>query len=258
MPLVHASRSLQRCRAIITLVLLFALAAVVLQQPPSARADDDGCDPDEPIACLPLPPDEPVAPAPAGPSAAAAAPIPLPLPCLPFRVPQGAPAAAAPIPPFPPGCGVRDAIVAVNRANGVYARALRTLDPSVLPPLWQDSALANLQGQIAWLRGEGRYATVQLLSITLLDITPRPGAITIHTIEHWTYQERSRRSGRVLLDLDEWADNVYSLALRPRGWAVVQDDITLAGPPPFTPPVPVPAPFPAPISAGDDSSLTAR
>lgn len=225
----QAHRSPTWLAGIIAMVVL--LLALGLQRPPAVQAEDD-CAPDGDIACLPLPEEEPEDVAPGrAPSGAAAAPR----PCPPILIPDPA-SIAAPV-PAPPGCGAREIVASVNRANVVYARALRSLDASELPGSWTGEALAELQEQIATLRNSGRYATPRLLSITLRDINLSLGFATVRTAEHWIYQERSRLRGTVEVEYDQWVENIYSMRLQGGGWLVERDVITVIAPP-VPPPVP--------------------
>lgn len=220
------------------LVLTLALAPV-LSRPAAVRADD-GCDPSEPVACVPLPDESDGGPGSdrgaIGPAVAAPAPI-RPDLCPPILsdAPPGA-AIAAPL-PAPRGCSVREIVVAVNRANVLYARALRTLDVSVLFPAWGGEALADLRAQIAGLRATGRFVTPQLLSITPREIRPAGRAATVRTIENWIYQERARFTGELLFEQNQWVQNIYSLAFDGGSWLVMRDVITLIDPPPLPSPV---------------------
>jgi hypothetical protein len=147
-------------------------------------------------------------------------------------------AIAAPAPaPVPRGCTTyRDVIAAVNRANALYARALRTLDESILHAAWADQAYWDVAGQVENLRAWGSYATPRLFSITLHEVSLRGNTATVRTIEHWLYQERSRWGGGVLYEQDQWVQNVYTLNLRGGSWLVVRDVITVVdGPPPPAP-----------------------
>ena len=239
-------------------VLLVAVLAAALALPRSSAAEvpDDGCDPSEPVACIPLPiegdeeggepPDEGDAMA----AAAGRAPSVPPRPCPPFVVPATAEAAAA-VPAGPGrGCMVRDIVAAVNRANVLYARALRNLDTGELPAAWGGEALAELQRQVAGLRDSGRYATPQMLSISLQEVHPGAGTARVRTIENWIYQERAWFSGEVLVEQNQWVENNYHLQYR-GAWIVMQDFITLVSPP-VPPPPPPPLPPATAVSVTTD------
>jgi hypothetical protein len=231
------------------LLAVFLLAVGPNLAPSVARADgEEGCDPAEPVACLVLPDVPPVTPdqppgtspsaAPAGapdlPGAGVAVPAPrrpCPAPLPPAVAPPGV---AAPAPPFT--CRPPSVAAAVNRANAIYVRALRTLDARELALAWGGEALSDLQGQIAALRAARRYATPQLLAITPLDITVRVQTARVRTAEHWIYQERELGSGALLVDQDEWVENLYDLSLRGDAWIVMRDVITLLDGPPAPPP----------------------
>jgi hypothetical protein len=225
-------------------LLLIVLAAALAVRPAHVRADD-GCDPSEPVACIPLPEEQDI------PGAVPAAPfVPAPgatlpgPPCPPIVLDTGdGVAPAAPLPPVPRGCPARAVLATVNAANVQYVRAVRTLGgPGVLPN-WGGEALAMVLDQVAALRAAGRYATPSLLSISVSELHVGLREARVRTVEHWLYQERSRRTDAVVLELDQWVVNRYEL--RPRGgdWIIVRDDISLLpAPPPPPPPPPPPGP----------------
>ena len=241
------------------------LLATIVSSPARAQTAPDGCDPNEAVACLIIPSD-PNAPADSGPGRAAAPqgpgpnaaiaapapppPTPGPVPCAPFAVdvlpPEAAiaiPAPQAPLPPPPPiSCGYQNVVAAVNAANVAYVRALRTLDTRNLSCCWSDGALSELRRQVSDLRGQGLYATPQLLSITLREIRPGRGVTTVRTVEHWIYEQRTRWSGDTVYWDDQWVENVYTLQFRNGRWLVIRDDVSMLGPsypypvyPPFHP-----------------------
>ncbi len=226
-------RSLPVLLAIALLLLLGAAA-----RPAAVRAEDDGCDPSLPIACLP-PPEEAPQEDPAGratpdiPSAAAPAPPP-PVHCPPQPVRSidgGSEIPAAPAPP-PAGCQTgRDVAAAVNRANAAYARAVMHVNERELLDTWTGPALAELRNQIAVLRAEGRYVTPQLLSIRQLEMRLFGSDAYVRTLEHWVYTERLSWSGAVWYEADQWVENRYTLRFSNSRWRVVQDEIIPAAAP---------------------------
>src|SRR5262249_34949077 len=136
-------------------------------------------------------------------------------PCPPILSSDAAPGGVAAPLPVPRGCFDFKAIIAtVNRANVLYARAVRTLDTMELSQAWAGEALAEGAGRVRGVRETGRSAPPQLFPI------PRGGGRLAgapargRTVEHWLYQERARLSGAVLLELDEWAANSYELSAR--------------------------------------------
>jgi hypothetical protein len=161
-------------------------------------------------------------------------------------VPERAPAAAAAPIPVPQGCSVREVFAAVNRANVLYRQALVRLDGNLLRSAWGGEALADLLGQIAVLRAGDRYGDPSLLGISLVELQVNPGNARVRTHEHWIYRERSRFSGEVLTEQDQWVQNIYELQVRGGSWVVMRDIITFITPPSPVPPSPPPAPRPNP------------
>jgi hypothetical protein len=145
---------------------------------------------------------------------------------------------AAPVPPAP-ACDRRAVIATVNRANVLYARALRTLDTRELPQVWADGALEMVRGFVVYLRNSGLYATPELRSITLEELRVSGGRATVRTLENWLYQERSRFNGQITYQANQWVANVYELELRGRGW-VVYFNSAQEVPAPLPPPPPPP------------------
>ena len=227
-------------RAAGALALLLAVFAAALSSPRSAAAQspEDGCDPSEPIACIPLPDGEgePEPDAPTASIAAPRAPQP-PAPCPPVF--GGAARIAAPVPP--PACDRRGVVATVNRANVLYARALRTLETRELPEVWAGGALEMVRGYVAYLRQSGLYATPELRSITMEELQVSGGRATVRTLENWLYQERSRFTGRVTYQDNQWVANLYELELRGRNWFVVRNETWIV-PAPLPPPPPPPPP----------------
>lgn len=211
------------------LLVAVALSAVLVAHRPATVRADDGCDPSEPVACLPVPvEDGDAAPAPSA-APGIAVPVRPPAPC-PAAAPGAAPGIATFYPPAR-GCSSAAIIAAVNRANVLYVRAVRTLDTGEARAAWGGQALADLVAQVASLRDLGNYATPRLDSITLRELRPGGGSARVRTIEHWLYQERSQLSGEVVYEQDQWVQNIYSLELRGGAWLVVRDVITLTDPP---------------------------
>lgn len=220
-----------RCRPI-TLSLLFAALLGVLARAPAgpARAQSPDCDPSEQITCLEIPDDTGGGTMDPGGPSTATAPVLEPAPCpLPVDAAVATPLRA---------CRRSEVAAAINRANAAYVRALRTIDPTVLRGPWSGEALRQFEEIVAGLRAAGRYATPALLAISAEDVryvvqdSTRPvlGA-QVRTLEHWIYQERARGSGNLLVSLDEWVRNDYTLELRAGGWTVVRDVLTLTDPP---------------------------
>jgi hypothetical protein len=216
-------------RASLLTVALIALAMLAITARPAAAQDPppDGCDPNEPVACLTLP-DEPVesgAAAPNTPSATTAAPLPRPPipPCSPSLA-AGSPEIASPIVP-PPGCDRLSVVATVNRANVLYAQALRSLDTSALPQAWGGEALLQVRGYVAWLRSTGRYATPELRSIQLQSLRTEGSRAFVDTLENWLYIERDRFTGRIVVQENQWVVNYYELRREGRGWLVTRNDV---------------------------------
>ena len=239
----------------LALLAALLLSAAIASRPVAAQSPpDDGCNPDEPVACIPLPDEEepePPAEQPSGaPAPATASPrVPQPpLPCPAFAAAE--PGVAAPSRPAPPLCDRRAVVATVNRANALYARALRTLNTSELPSAWSGQALAQVEGWVVTLRDSGRYATPELRSIALEELRVSGGNAHVRTLENWLYEERTRLSGQVLLRENQWVVNLYDLRLERGGWRVVRNDVyTVPAPlPPPPPSVPEPTPPPVPPS----------
>jgi hypothetical protein len=229
-------RPLRAAGALALLVAVFALA-LAAPRSAAAQAPEDGCDPSEPIACIPLPDGEGDG-EPDGPTASIAAPrVPQPpVPCPPAL--GGEARIAAPVPP-PPACDRRSVVATINRANVLFARALRAVNANELPEVWADGALQMVRGYVAYLRQSGLYATPELHSITLEELRVSGGRATVRTLENWLYQERSRFSGRVTYQDNQWVANLYELELRGRSWFVVHNETALV-------PAPLPRPGPPP------------
>ncbi|MFN8555953.1 MAG: hypothetical protein U0531_00885 [Dehalococcoidia bacterium] len=213
---------------------------------PVAAQTPDGCDPSEPVACIPLPEEDgsaaPGSAAPSAPPRAAAAPLPAPpVPCPPVLAPPApATAAAAPLPiTVPPGCGYRDVVATVNRGNSLFSRALRTLDATVLYGTWSGQALADLEGQVATLRAANQYGTPRLNSIVMQEVGVGGATARVRSMENWLNQVRSRPTGALVTEQNQWVENLYELELRGGSWSIVRNVITLVDQPgPFPPPPP--------------------
>lgn len=238
-------RSLLRAGIIAALFTVLALLALGVR-PAAAQSPEDGCDPNETIACLPLPDTaEPAGPATAGPRIA---PPPIPAPC---PLPLGGPTPRI-APLLPSTCDPRAVVVAVNRANVLYARALRTWDGSELPAAWSGEALAQVRGYIQDLRGRGVYSTSELRSIVLEELRINGNRATVRTLENWLYRENSRFTGRVTYQQDGWWANRYEMEQQGGVWRVARNEVVAASGPPLPPPLPPPciAIFPPPPGCG--------
>lgn len=234
----HANRR-RSAVALLALALALLVAAVIVSPPARATADDsDGCDPAEAVACLPLPAesDGGAEPARADREAPAAAAPQRPDFCIPVM--SGETTIAAPV-PSPRPCPDRDVVATINRANGLYARALRTLDPKILQPTWGGEALAQVEQQVMALEFAGRYGTPSLRSIALEELSVNVNSARVRTLEHWTYQERERWSGSLVVNEDQWVTNIYHLARSGGGWQVQRNIVMFAPAPPAPPPAPV-------------------
>jgi hypothetical protein len=230
-----------RAPAGITLALLLVLALVFAtpRPAPASAQEEETCGPDQPIACLDVPEQTEGGTGMGGAAPSAAAPAP-PRPCLSIVVPERpAAAAAAPI-PVPPGCSARDVFAAVNRANVLYRQALLQLDGSVLRSAWGGEALADLLGQIAVLRANDRYGDPTLLAISLVELRVTPSRAHVRTHENWIYRERDRFTGAVVMEQNQWVQNIYEMQPRGGSWVVMRDIITFISPPPPPPPSPPP------------------
>jgi hypothetical protein len=223
--------------AALTLTLAFgAPGRASAQSPP-----DSGCDPSEQVACIPIPEQGTGGPAPT-----IGTPIPpVPGPCHPVSVQAGAPGVAIGT-PIPPGCPVQDVVATMNRANVLWARALRTTDASELPQVWGGDALNSIRSYISSLRSAGQYATPELQAITLTGVQSDGRRAYVTTTERWLMQLRFRLSGQVLYEEIQNVQNLYGLEWNGNRWIVTRNDVWPAGGsvPPF-PPLPVP-PVPVP------------
>jgi hypothetical protein len=214
------------------LALVMALGALMLAARPATAQTptEEGCDPEEPIACLALP-DEVTADGPA--IAAPRAPQP-PVPCPPAVFAEPDTRIAAPQPPSG-RCDDRAVVATINYANLLYAHAFRTLDTRELPNAWRGEALNQVRGYVAQLRSAGRYATPELRSISLEGLRIDRSSAHVRTLENWLYQERDRLSGRIDLQENQWVINEYGLERQGGAWFVVRNEV-------FTAPAPLPPP----------------
>lgn len=223
--------------ATLTLALAFgAPGRAVAQSPPG-----HGCDPSERVACIPVP--EQGAD---GPSTTIGTPIPpVSGPCNPVSVQAGAPGTAIGT-PIPPGCPVQDVVATMNRANVLWARALRTTDAGELPQVWGGDALTKIRSYVDSLRNAGQYATPELQAITLTGIQSNGRQAYVTTTERWLMQLRYRLSGRVIYEEIQNVQNLYGLEWNGSRWIVTHNDVWPAGGSvPRFPPLPVP-PLPPP------------
>ncbi len=258
------------------LAACMAVACVSFGMLTPARAGTD-CDTSEQVACITLPsstatPATGSQPGASGNAPAAAA---LPIPCAPYGccgpvpltgaaspgenaaapvtcppVPDlcppyvsGAPATpggnavAVPVPP-PGGCSpYRSIYSTINLGNAADVRALRTVSTGSLSRYWRQSALAQLQAQVAYLQSVGDYANTQLYSIQVQSATLDLLANTarVQTLEHWLYQERSSYDGSLVTSEDEWVTNNYVLSQSGGIWYITSDVISAYGGPPIIP-----------------------
>jgi hypothetical protein len=213
--------------------------------------DDPDCEDPNTVACIVVPPPPPPTQSPdqtqpsqgaAAPSAAAAAPAPPgfqtpptfcppptepPYPPYPYPGPlpaapgAAAPSAAPPIPPAPYPC-IADVYRSINRANLVYARAMRSLDSSQLAIYWGQDALRDLMTQIRGLRLSSSYRVLRLWSIDVVDQSIGYGSAWVHTREHWTTETWSY-DGYQLDSGDAWYDNQYYLYRAGGRWLIGTD-----------------------------------
>ncbi len=182
--------------------------------------------------CAPVVPGGPFAPAPVAPSPDACPP---PNPCSPYAVPapaatSGSASAALPIPiPPPVACNPYQAIYStINLGNAADVRALRTTSADGLSRYWRQSALSQLQAQVAYLQSVDDYANARLYSIQVQTANLDLLSSTAHvqTLEHWLYQERSSYDGSLVYNQDEWVTNNYVLTQESSGWHITSDSIT--------------------------------
>ncbi|MGD9894203.1 MAG: hypothetical protein AB7R89_24120 [Dehalococcoidia bacterium] len=229
--------------SILVIALIAALASFILMVRPADAQEptEDGCDPNEPIACLPLPEEAAGSDAEAPTIATPRVPAP-PMPCPPVVFGVAEARIAAPVPPSQP-CDRRGVIATVNYANALYARALRSLDARDLPNAWTGEALNEVRGYVAVLRSTGRYGTPELRSIALEELRLDGSRAHVRTLENWLYQERASLTGRVLVEENQWVINEYDLVRRGGSWFVSRNVVTRA-PAPLPPPQPVPPSMP--------------
>jgi hypothetical protein len=216
---------------ILVLMLMAALASLFLMvRPVGAQAPaDDGCDPNEQIACLPLP--EEAAPSGGHERPSIAAPS---VPCPPVVFGDAEARIAAPAPPSD-RCDQRGIIATVNYANVLYARALRSLNTQELPNAWTGDALNQVRGIVADLRSRGHYGTPELRSISLEELRSDGSRAHVRTLENWLYQERALLTGRVVVEENQWVINEYVLDRQGGSWFVSRNDVTVT-PGPLPPP----------------------
>jgi len=153
---------------------------------------------------------------------------------------QASPSVPIPVPaPLPVLCSPYRGIYAtINLGNAADARALRTLSTLGLRSYWRQSALQQLEDQVSQLQAADMYATARLYSIQVLDsnVDYVAQTATVHTMEHWLYQERSSDDGSIVLSQDEWVRNEYDLNLFGSTWYITGNSTSLQ-----QGPVPVPA-----------------
>jgi hypothetical protein len=179
-------------------------------------------------------------------SAAAAVPVPICSPgggCNPPPLGISIPAPASPAVPVPVPQPVfcspyRGIYATINLGNGADVRALRTLSTQGLRQYWRQSALQQIANQVSQLQLSGAYATARLYSIQVLDsnIDFVGGTATVHTMEHWLYQQNSSLDGSIVLSQDEWVANEYDLSRSGNSWYITGNTTALQ-----PGPVPVPA-----------------
>jgi hypothetical protein len=140
----------------------------------------------------------------------------------------GAAAIAAPVPP-PVYCPTyRGIYTTINLGNAADVRALRTVSTDALQPYWRGNAFATIAGQIGQLQASGDYATASLKSIQVQSATVDllSSTASVHTLEHWLYREKSSFDGSLVVSLDEWVSNSYTLSSMPNGWSITEDQIS--------------------------------
>jgi hypothetical protein len=139
-------------------------------------------------------------------------------------------AAAVPAPAGPTVyCPVyRGIYTTINLGNAADVRALRTVSTDALHPYWRGNAYTTIAGQIGQLQASGDYATASLKSIQVqrATIDLLSSTASVHTLEHWLYQERSSYDGSMVVSLDEWVSNSYTLSSMPDGWYISDDQIS--------------------------------
>jgi hypothetical protein len=233
---------------LVLLALLTLAGGLALPGAPARAEDVDECDPTEAVACIAVVeegmaevPEADVVEVPEAGAVSRPAIPPPPPTCPPIVLTPELDRIARPV-PVPPGCPARAVLAAVNRANALYVRAVRTLDTRELGGAWGGEALRDVQTQVANLRASGRYATPQLLAIHPVEVNARSTAARVRTYEHWIYQERYAFSGEVALEEDLWAENIYDLTWRTGLWIIVRDVITRMDAPAPPPPPPAPGP----------------
>lgn len=211
---------------IFVMLLLAALVSTILMARPvdAQEPTEDGCDPSEQIACLPLPDGAAGRDGEAPATAAPSAPTP-PIACPPVVFGAADARIAAPAPPSNP-CDRRGVVATVNYANVLYARALRSLNVQELPNAWTGEALSEVRGIVAGLRSSGRYGTPELHSIALEELQIEGNRARVRTLENWLYQERALLTGRVLVEENQWVINEYVLDRQGGSWFVSRNVIT--------------------------------
>jgi hypothetical protein len=168
-------------------------------------------------------------------------PVPPPGCCRPLLLPgiaapANAPSIAVPLPPapLPVNCSpIRSVYSTINLANAADVRALRTLSTQGLSDYWRQGALNQIQSQVAQLQLAGYYASTRLYSIQVQDssFSSSSRSATVHTMEHWLYQQRSLDDGSVVLSQDEWVANEYDLNFLGNAWYITTNIATLTSAP---------------------------
>jgi hypothetical protein len=230
------SQDLRLVRGPILIILLMtALASFFMIVRPAGAQEptEDGCDPNEQIACLPLPEEAAGSEGESPSIAAPRAPAP-PIPCPPIVFAEAEARIAAPVPPSD-RCDQRGVIATVNYANVLYARAMRSLEVRELPNAWTGEALGQVRGIVADLRARGSYGTPELRSISLEELRMDGNRAHVRTLENWLWQERARLTGRVVLEENQWVTNEYVLERQGGAWFVSRNVVTLS-PGPLPPP----------------------
>jgi hypothetical protein len=244
----------RRTRGVVALILAAFTLALALAGPAGVGAQSppaDGCDPSDPVACIPLPEQEGTSDQPA-PQIAAPLP-PGPPACAPVSVRSTAPETSIAT-PLPPGCPVQDVVATMNRANVLWARAVRTLDPMGLPEVWAGPALDGVRTYVEQLRRAGQYVTPELRAIVLTGLQTDGRRAHLTTTEVWFQQLRWWPSGGVVVEDLQRVSNLYELERRAGRWVVVRNEVRPGGTPIPLPPLPAPPPciaiFPPPPGCG--------
>jgi surface-anchored protein len=141
----------------------------------------------------------------------------------------------------------------MNRANVLWAHAVRTLDTTGLPEVWAGPALDGVRTYVEQLRRTGQYVTPELRAIVLTGLQTDGRRAHLTTSETWFQQLRWWPSGAVVFEELQRVSNLYEMEHRDGRWVVVRNEVRPGSTPIPLPPRPAPpciAIFPPPPGCG--------